>query len=207
MPYQNRTTPRHTEGPVLRQNNLQWSQNVLQKQQVTEMLFNKSCSDTVWEINVADLNRLVSLSGITVIPSHLCVGAKRPETSTHTLTASVWTSPAYVSVCFGSIGVLHVDTFAAQRVWALTLVVLILFPDEHIHPELSGRVLHSSPSRHGSISHHHFPITMDAAEGEHRPIDKKKKKRSKSGTKTDTYVLDMGDMDLKIRTIYCFFFR
>lgn len=46
--------------------------------------------------------------------------------------------------------------------WGLTLVVLILFPEEHIHPELSGKVLHSSPSRHGSISHHHFPITMDA---------------------------------------------
>lgn len=41
-------------------------------------------------------------------------------------------------------------------------MVLILFPEEHIHPELSGKVLHSSPSRHGSISHHHFPITMDA---------------------------------------------
>lgn len=134
------------------------------------------CWDTLWEINVADLNWLVCLFGITVIRSRLCVEAKRPETSTHTLTASVWTSPAYVSVCFGSIGMLHVDAFAAQRVWALTLVVLILFPDEHIHPELSGRVLHSSPSRHGSISHHHFPITMDAAEGEHRPIDKKKKK-------------------------------
>jgi len=47
---------------------------------------------------------------------------------------------------------------------ALTLVVLILFPEEHIQPELSGSVLHSSPSRHGSISHHHFPITMEAAE-------------------------------------------
>lgn len=47
-------------------------------------------------------------------------------------------------------------------------MVLILFPEEHIHPELSGRVLHSSPSRHGSISHHHFPITMEAGEGEQR---------------------------------------
>lgn len=46
--------------------------------------------------------------------------------------------------------------------WGLTLVVLILFPEEHIQPELSGKVLHSSPSRQGSISHHHFPITMDA---------------------------------------------
>lgn len=52
-------------------------------------------------------------------------------------------------------------------------MVLILFPEEHIHPELSGRVLHSSPSRHGSISHHHFPITMDAGEGEHRYVEKK----------------------------------
>ena len=49
-------------------------------------------------------------------------------------------------------------------------MVLILFPEEHIHPELSGRVLHSSPSRHGSISHHHFPITMDAGGGEQRDI-------------------------------------
>lgn len=63
------------------------------------------------------------------------------------------------------------DKFSMQHMWALTLVVLILFPDEHIHPELSGRVLHSSPSRQGSISHHHFPITMDAAEGENRPIE------------------------------------
>lgn len=44
-------------------------------------------------------------------------------------------------------------------------MVLILFPEEHIHPELSGKVLHSSPSRHGSISHHHFPITIDAEGG------------------------------------------
>lgn len=44
----------------------------------------------------------------------------------------------------------------------LTRVVLILLPVAHIQPELSGRVLHSSPSRHGSISHHHFPTTMEA---------------------------------------------
>lgn len=42
-------------------------------------------------------------------------------------------------------------------------MVLILLPVAHIHPELSGSVLHSSPSRQGSISHHHFPITMEAA--------------------------------------------
>lgn len=49
-------------------------------------------------------------------------------------------------------------------IWSgLTLVVLILLPVAHIHPELSGSVLHSSPSRQGSISHHHFPITMEAA--------------------------------------------
>jgi hypothetical protein len=46
----------------------------------------------------------------------------------------------------------------------LTLVVLILLPVAHIHPELSGSVLHSSPSRQGSISHHHFPITMEAVQ-------------------------------------------
>jgi len=47
----------------------------------------------------------------------------------------------------------------------LTLVVLILLPVAHIHPELSGNVLHSSPSRQGSISHHHFPITIEAEGG------------------------------------------
>lgn len=46
----------------------------------------------------------------------------------------------------------------------LTLVVLILLPVAHIQPELSGSVLHSSPSRQGSISHHHFPITMEAVQ-------------------------------------------
>src|SRR4029434_10642356 len=55
----------------------------------------------------------------------------------------------------------------------LTLVVLIVFPGAAIHPELSGSVLHSSPSRQGSISHHHFPITMDAAAREqgHRHVN------------------------------------
>ena len=53
------------------------------------------------------------------------------------------------------------ETFEKKRK-QLTLVVLILLPVAHIHPELSGSVLHSSPSRQGSISHHHFPITMEA---------------------------------------------
>lgn len=57
--------------------------------------------------------------------------------------------------------------FPFQTSWVqterrLTLVVLILLPVAHIHPELSGNVLHSSPSRQGSISHHHFPITIEA---------------------------------------------
>lgn len=57
--------------------------------------------------------------------------------------------------------------FPLQTSWVqterrLTLVVLILLPVAHIHPELSGNVLHSSPSRQGSISHHHFPITIEA---------------------------------------------
>lgn len=47
-------------------------------------------------------------------------------------------------------------------------MVLILLPVAHIHPELSGSVLHSSPSRQGSISHHHFPITMEASTQEGR---------------------------------------
>ena len=55
------------------------------------------------------------------------------------------------------------ETFQKKRK-QLTLVVLILLPVAHIHPELSGSVLHSSPSRQGSISHHHFPITMEAVQ-------------------------------------------
>ena len=55
------------------------------------------------------------------------------------------------------------ETFGKKKK-QLTLVVLILLPVAHIHPELSGSVLHSSPSRQGSISHHHFPITMEAVQ-------------------------------------------
>lgn len=55
-----------------------------------------------------------------------------------------------------------IKTSWVQRERTLTLVVLILLPVAHIHPELSGNVLHSSPSRQGSISHHHFPITIEA---------------------------------------------
>lgn len=56
------------------------------------------------------------------------------------------------------------ETFGKTKNKQLTLVVLILLPVAHIHPELSGSVLHSSPSRQGSISHHHFPITMEAVQ-------------------------------------------
>lgn len=56
----------------------------------------------------------------------------------------------------------HNVLFPTVKRGYLTLVVLILLPAQHIQPELSGSVLHSSPSRQGSISHHHFPITMDA---------------------------------------------
>lgn len=46
----------------------------------------------------------------------------------------------------------------------LTLVVFTLFPEMHDQPVRSGRTLHSSPSRHGSILHHHFWRTMEAGE-------------------------------------------
>lgn len=44
----------------------------------------------------------------------------------------------------------------------LTLVVFTLFPEEQLHPFRSGRTLHSSPSRHGCIWHHHFCSTIEA---------------------------------------------
>lgn len=43
-----------------------------------------------------------------------------------------------------------------------TFVVLILFPVAQLQPLRSGRTLHSSPSRHGSIWHHHFCWTIEA---------------------------------------------
>lgn len=57
-----------------------------------------------------------------------------------------------------------------QTMWAgipklhscLTLVVLTLFPVLQDHPVRSGRTLHSSPSMHGCIWHHHFWATMEA---------------------------------------------
>lgn len=45
---------------------------------------------------------------------------------------------------------------------ALTLVVLTLLPVLQDHPVRSGRTLHSSPSMHGCIWHHHFWATMEA---------------------------------------------
>lgn len=46
----------------------------------------------------------------------------------------------------------------------LTFVVFTLFPEMQDQPVRSGRTRHSSPSRHGSILHHHFWRTMDARE-------------------------------------------
>lgn len=43
-----------------------------------------------------------------------------------------------------------------------TLVVFTLFPEEQLHPLRSGRTLHSSPSRHGCMWHHHFCSTIEA---------------------------------------------
>lgn len=46
--------------------------------------------------------------------------------------------------------------------WILTFVVLTLLPVLQLHPVRSGRTLHSSPSIHGCIWHHHFWATMEA---------------------------------------------
>lgn len=48
------------------------------------------------------------------------------------------------------------------RNWVPTLVVLTLLPVLQDHPVRSGRTLHSSPSMHGCIWHHHFWATMEA---------------------------------------------
>ena len=52
--------------------------------------------------------------------------------------------------------------FALQAGCPLTLVVFTLFPEEQLHPFRSGRTLHSSPSRHGCMWHHHFCSTIEA---------------------------------------------
>lgn len=47
--------------------------------------------------------------------------------------------------------------------YRVTLVVFTLFPVLQLHPVRSGKTLHSSPSKHGCIWHHHFWITMEAS--------------------------------------------
>lgn len=49
-----------------------------------------------------------------------------------------------------------------------TFVVLTLLPVLQLHPVRSGRTLHSSPSIHGCIWHHHFWATMEAEGREKR---------------------------------------
>lgn len=51
-----------------------------------------------------------------------------------------------------------------------TLVVFTLFPEEQLHPLRSGRTLHSSPSRHGCMWHHHFCSTIEATREENKCI-------------------------------------
>lgn len=50
----------------------------------------------------------------------------------------------------------------------LTLVVLTLFPVLQLQPFRSGNTLHSSPSIHGCIWHHHFCATIEAAQTERK---------------------------------------
>lgn len=47
--------------------------------------------------------------------------------------------------------------------YRVTLVVLTLLPVLQDQPVRSGRTLHSSPSKHGCIWHHHFCSTMEAS--------------------------------------------
>lgn len=54
------------------------------------------------------------------------------------------------------------DILLSQAGCPLTLVVFTLFPEEQLQPFRSGRTLHSSPSRHGCIWHHHFCSTIEA---------------------------------------------
>lgn len=58
----------------------------------------------------------------------------------------------------------------------LTLVVLILFPVAQLQPFRSGRTLHSSPSRHGCIWHHHFCSTIEASNNTERSKSKQMEK-------------------------------
>lgn len=44
-----------------------------------------------------------------------------------------------------------------------SLVVFTLFPEAQLQPVRSGSTLHSSPSRHGCIWHHHFCKTIEAS--------------------------------------------
>lgn len=56
----------------------------------------------------------------------------------------------------------HVNKIQTQKDILLTLVVLTLLPVLQDQPVRSGRTLHSSPSIHGCIWHHHFWATMEA---------------------------------------------
>lgn len=47
--------------------------------------------------------------------------------------------------------------------YRVTLVVFTLFPVLQLHPLRSGNTLHSSPSIHGCIWHHHFCATIEAS--------------------------------------------
>lgn len=47
--------------------------------------------------------------------------------------------------------------------YRVTLVVLTLLPVLQLQPFRSGNTLHSSPSIHGCIWHHHFCATIDAS--------------------------------------------
>lgn len=61
-------------------------------------------------------------------------------------------------------------TSSPSVVLRLTFVVLILFPVAQLQPFRSGRTLHSSPSRHGCIWHHHFCSTIEAVRGQFQSV-------------------------------------
>lgn len=68
---------------------------------------------------------------------------------------------------------INVDIQTKVLQWCLTLVVLTLFPVLQDHPVRSGRTLHSSPSMHGCIWHHHFWATIDAGTSYDRKDEEK----------------------------------
>lgn len=85
----------------------------------------------------------------------------------------------------GGVGALSLTKQAGSP---LTLVVLTLLPVLQDQPVRSGRTLHSSPSIHGCMWHHHFWATMEAAVS-----------NGDSGKKKDSWLLKQYDKEKRIK--------